>query len=434
MIDDGPVEAPFERIAGDAATPRGFAAGAATCGLKVSGNPDVALVASDRDASAAGVFTRNAFAAAPVRLCRAALAASGGRARAVVANSGCANAATGPAGDEAARAMQDAAAAAVGCSPEHVLVLSTGVIGQPLDVERVRRGIAMAAGALDARGGGPAAAEAIMTTDTRPKTAARRVRLAGGEVLLGGMAKGAGMIHPDMATLLAVVTSDAARAPADLAADLRAAADASFNRISIDGDTSTNDSLIALANGASGVAVDAGSAADVAAWRAALTDLCRDLAQQIVRDGEGVTKFVAIEVAGAADDADAHRVASAVATSPLVKTAFAGGDPNWGRILAAAGRSGARVDPERTSLAFAPGAGDGTSAVDGTSRGEGAGPALALVAGGLPTDYDEDAAAAILAGDAFRVLLDLGLGEGAATVWTGDLTAEYVRINADYRT
>jgi len=409
----------FDRIPGGVATPRGFWAGAATCGLKPSGNPDVALVASDRLASAAGVFTRSAFAAAPVRLDRATLAASGGRARAVVANSGNANAATGPDGDAAARAMQAAAAAAVGCAPEHVLVLSTGVIGQPLDVAKIARGIAAAGEALGA-GGGPSAAEAIMTTDTHPKTAARRVRLSGGNVVLGGMAKGAGMIHPDMATLLAVVTSDVAREPAALAADLALAADASFNRISIDGDTSTNDSVIALANSASGVAV--ATEGDVALWRGALVDLCLDLAHQIVRDGEGVTRFVAIQVSGAASDAEAHRVANAVATSPLVKTAFAGGDPNWGRILAAAGRSGARIEPERTSLAFAPGADDGD------------GPALALVEGGLPTGYDERAAEAILAGDAFRVLLDLGLGAGAATVWTGDLTAEYVRINADYRT
>jgi len=365
-----------------------------------------------------------------------------------VANSGCANAATGPAGDAAARAMQAAAAEAVGCAPEHVLVLSTGVIGRMLDVERVQRGIATAADALRAGSGGAgggrvglAAAEAIMTTDTRPKTAARRVRLPGGEVLLGGMAKGAGMIHPDMATLLAVVTSDAVRAPADLAADLAIAADASFNRISVDGDTSTNDSLIVLASGASGVAVDAGSAADVAAWRAALTDLCLDLAHQIVRDGEGVTKFVAIEVTGAADDAEARRVASAVATSALVKTAFAGGDPNWGRILAAAGRTGARIEPGRVRLAFRAGdggeEGGGDVADAAMARIEvsvASTVEVAVVEGGLPTDYDEGAAEAILAGDAFRVLLDLGLGEGTAKVWTGDLTAEYVRINADYRT
>jgi glutamate N-acetyltransferase/amino-acid N-acetyltransferase len=412
---------------GDVTTPRGFRAAAATGGLKASGAPDIALVVSDLESSAAGVFTQNAFAAAPVRLDRATLRASGGRARAVIANSGNANAVTGPAGDAAAAAMQRAAASALACPDEHVLVLSTGIIGVPLDVAKVERGIALASNALSANGG-PAAARAIMTTDTRPKTAARRVRLSGGDVLVGGMAKGAGMIHPDMATMLAVVTTDLDRAPIALAADLAAAVDVSFNRISIDGDTSTNDSVILLANGASGVAVSDPHADphadDVATWRAALVDLCQDLARQIVRDGEGVRKLAVIVVAGAADDADARRVANAIATSPLVKTAFAGGDPNWGRIVAAAGRSGAAVDPARVTLTFAPGEHDV----------EGAAAPVRLLANGLPTGFDEAAAAAILAGDAFRVRLDLGLGDGAATVWTGDLTEEYVRINADYRT
>lgn len=466
----GPRPAPaaggVERLDGGVTTPRGFRAAAATCGLKASGAPDIALVVSDVEASAAGVFTQNVFAAAPVRLDRATLRASGGRARAVVANSGNANAVTGPAGDAAAAAMQRAAAAALACSPEHVLVLSTGIIGVPLDVAKVELGIASAYDALagdappgDARSddartsdapssvGGSAAARAILTTDTRPKTAARRVRLSGGDVLVGGMAKGAGMIHPDMATMLAVLTTDLDRAPADLAADLAAAVDVSFNRISIDGDTSTNDSVILLANGASGVVVaeadaEAGAANDAetgddgdaevaviagddrATWRTALVDLCQDLARQIVRDGEGVRRLAVITVAGAADDGDARRVANAIATSLLVKTAFAGGDPNWGRIVAAAGRAGVAVDPARVSLTLAPGEHD----VDGAST------AVTVLAHGLPTGFDETAAAALLADNAFRVLLDLGLGDGVATVWTGDLTEEYVRINADYRT
>lgn len=416
--DDG---ADASAVDGGPTAARGFAASAATCGLKASGTPDIALVVSDGEASAAGVFTRSAFAAAPVRLDRATLAAGGGRVRAVVANSGNANAVTGRPGDDAARAMQSAAAAAVGCAADRVLVLSTGVIGVPLDVGKVERGVRDAAARL-APDGGPAAARAIMTTDTRPKTAALAVRLSGGTIVVGGMAKGAGMIHPDMATMLAVVTTDLDRAPADLDADLRLAADASFNRISVDGDTSTNDSLIVLANGASGVALGAAAAAaDVAVWRAALVTVCQDLARQIVRDGEGVRRLAVIEVVGAADDAAAHRVANTIATSPLVKTAFAGGDPNWGRIVAAAGRSGVAVDPERVGLAFAPGeAGDGAPVV--------------VLRAGLPTEFDEAAAAAILGGDAFRVRLDLGLGPGAATVWTGDLTEDYIRINADYRT
>jgi len=438
----------FVHLDGDVTTPLGFRAAAATCGLKASGAPDIALVVSDVEASAAGVFTQNAFAAAPVRLDRATLLASGGRARAVIANSGNANAVTGPAGDAAAAAMQRAAASALACPPEHVLVLSTGVIGVPLDVARVERGIALAGDALtnDAQSGharsgegGSAAARAIMTTDTRPKTAARRVRLSGGDVLVGGMAKGAGMIHPDMATMLAVLTTDLDRAPADLAADLAAAVNVSFNRISIDGDTSTNDSVILLANGASGVvvaeadteagedadaAIDVVTAADVVTWRAALVDLCQDLARQIVRDGEGVRKLAVIVVTGAADDDGARRVANAIATSPLVKTAFAGGDPNWGRIVAAAGRAGVAVDPARVSLSFAPGERDVEAAPGRVS----------ILANGLPTAFDDAAAAAILSGDAFRVVLELGIGDGTATVWTGDLTEEYVRINADYRT
>ncbi|MEO8082413.1 MAG: bifunctional glutamate N-acetyltransferase/amino-acid acetyltransferase ArgJ [Ardenticatenales bacterium] len=408
-------------VDGDVTTPAGFRAAGATAGLKASGAPDIALVVSDRDASAAGVFTRNAFAAAPVRLDRAALASSGGWARVIVANSGNANAVTGPAGDAAAAAMQRAAAEAVGCPPDRALVLSTGVIGVPLDVAKVQRGIAAAHAGL-AADGGAAAARAILTTDTRTKTAARRVRLSGGDITIGGMAKGAGMIHPDMATMLAVLSSDVARAPEDLAADLRAAVDVSFNRISIDGDTSTNDSVLLLANGAAGVGI--ATAGDADTWAMALVDICQDLARQIVRDGEGVRKLAVITVAGAADDQDARRVANTIATSPLVKTAFAGGDPNWGRIVAAAGRAGATVDAARVALSFAAGERD----VAGSAA------PLVVLANGLPTGYDEAAAAAILSGDTFRVRLDLGLGDGAATVWTGDLTAEYVRINADYRT
>ena len=424
----GPGPLGHDVVDGGTTAARGFRAAAATGGLKASGAPDIALLVSDAEASAAGVFTRSAFAAAPVRLDRATLAASGGRARAVVANSGCANAVTGAPGDDAARAMQAAAAAAVGCAPDRVLVLSTGVIGVPLDVAKVERGVRDAARRL-APDGGAAAAHAILTTDTRPKTAARTVRLSGGIVVVGGMAKGAGMIHPDMATMLAVVTTDLVRAPDDLADDLRAAVAGSFNRISIDGDSSTNDSVLMLANGASGVRVDAAGgddrAADVAAWRAALLDLCQDLARQIVRDGEGVRRLAVIEVVGAADDAAAHRVANTIATSPLVKTAFAGGDPNWGRIVAAAGRSGVAIDPARVGLSFAPGEGAaGERPVDG----------LVVLRDGLPVAFDDAAAGAILGGETFTVRLDLGAGAGVATVWTGDLTEDYIRINADYRT
>lgn len=403
---------------GSVTSPSGFRAAGVSCGLKAEGALDLGLLSSEAVCDAAGVFTRNRVVAAPVELDRASLEASGGRAVGVVANSGNANACTGEPGRAAARLMQARGAAELGCAPEEILVLSTGVIGVPLDAPRVGAGIAAAAAALRP-GGGRELAEAIMTTDTRPKHLAARVVLSGGVVTIGGVAKGSGMIHPDMATMLGLITTDASLPEGAARAWLREAVDASFHRITVDGDTSTNDSVLLLANGASGVAVDAEE--DARAFRGALALLCRELAWMIVRDGEGVRRFVTIEVRGAATDEDARAVARTVATSPLVKTAFAGGDPNWGRIVAAAGRAGAALQPERLALRIGP----GVSAADG--------PALTLVEAGGPTDYPEPAAAAIFGRDAFRVELDLGLGEGEATIWTGDLTADYVRINADYR-
>jgi glutamate N-acetyltransferase/amino-acid N-acetyltransferase len=373
------------------------------------------LVAADRDCAAAGVFTRNRVAAAPVLLDRATLAAGRAALRGVLINAGNANACTGEPGLADAREMQRLAAAALGTRPEQLLVMSTGVIGVPLPMTRVAAGVAALAPLLSA-GGGLAAAEAIMTTDTRPKRAAVVVDLPDGQVTIGGMAKGAGMIHPDMATLLGVLTTDAVVAPDVLDSSLREAVAASFNAISIDGDTSTNDSIILFANGAVGVAVADDESR--ARFAAALTDLCVQLAQMIVRDGEGATRFVTLVVSGAASTVDARRVADTIATSPLVKTAFAGGDPNWGRIMMAAGRSGAALDPARLALSvIAPGA-----------------PPLQLVRGGTPTGYAEADAAAVFAQPEFTVHLDLGLGDGAATLWTTDLSHEYVSINADYRT
>lgn len=400
---------------GNVTTPLGFAAGAVAAGIKQSGRPDLVMVASDRDCAAAGVFTRNQVAAAPVLLDRETLMANAAAIRGVVINAGNANACTGEPGLAAAREMQHLAAAATGVQPAQFLVMSTGVIGQPLPMDRVRAGISAAAGALSVNGG-PAAAEAIMTTDTRPKRAAVEVDLPGGRVTIGGMAKGAGMIHPDMATLLGIITTDAFVSPADLDILLRRAVDASFNAISIDGDTSTNDTVLLLANGASGVIVN--DQVSSGRFAAALVDLCVQLAQMIVRDGEGVTKFVTVRVTGAATSGDARLVANAIATSPLVKTAFAGGDPNWGRIMMATGRSGATLDQRR--LALWVGRPDAVP--------------LQLVRDGTPTDYAEADAAAVFAGPEFVVQVDLGIGDGAATIWTTDLTHEYVTINADYRT
>ena len=400
---------------GSVTTSRGFVAAAVAAGIKQSGRPDLVLVVSDRDCAAAGVFTRNRVPAAPVVLDRATLAANRASLRGVLINAGNANACTGEPGLADAREMQRLAAAATGARPEQFLIMSTGVIGVPLPMARVRDGVAALAPLL-AADGGPAAAEAIMTTDTRPKRAAVAVDLPGGRVTIGGMAKGAGMIHPDMATLLGVLTTDAAVAPALLDELLREAVAASFNAISIDGDTSTNDTVLLFANGASGVAVtdDAGRAR----FAAALTEVCVQLAQMIVRDGEGATRFVTLHVTGAESDADARRAADTIATSPLVKTAFAGGDPNWGRIIMATGRSGAALDPARLALWIA---------------APGAAP-LQLVSGGTPTGYAEADAAAVFAQPEFTVHLDLGLGEGAATLWTTDLSHDYVTINADYRT
>jgi glutamate N-acetyltransferase / amino-acid N-acetyltransferase len=404
-------------------SPLGFSFAGVACGLKKTGDPDLALIASDRPCAAAATFTRNRFPAAPVLYDRALLAENAGGLRAVAINAGVANACTGTPGLDDAAAMARAAEQALRLPARSCVVMSTGVIGPRLPMEKIAAGIQAAAAAL-AGEGWEAAARAIMTTDTRPKTAFRR---AGGCTLFG-MAKGAGMIHPDMATMLSVVVTDAvvtdaAVAPDALGAMLRTAVDASFNCISVDGDTSTNDTVLVLANGAAG-AVDPG------AFAAALTELCADLAQQIVRDGEGATKFITIRVDGAASDADARLAAKAVANSPLVKTAFYGGDANWGRILAAVGYSGAAVDPARAGLWIAA----GTGADPTPASGDHPGSPLQLVGGGQPLDYAESAAGAIFAGTEIAVTVDLGLGAGQATVWTCDLSHEYVSINGHYRT
>ncbi len=400
---------------GSVTTPDGFTTGVATCGLKESGRPDLMLLHSERDCTVAGMFTRNQVVGAPVTLNRETLAANSERVRAIATNSGIANACTGAPGLQNARRMQSLVATALRCRPEQVLVLSTGVIGVQLPMAKISAGLTAAA-ADRQPDGGPAAARAIMTTDTRPKHLAVRFELPDGNVTIGGIAKGSGMIHPNMATMLAFLTTDAVVPAKSLRALLKSAVDKSFNRISIDGDTSTSDTVLLLANGVSGLSCSRGAAR--AAFSAALTHLATGLAHLVVRDGEGVTKFVSIRVSGARTKADAHRVANTIATSPLVKTAFAGSDPNWGRIIAAAGRAGVRFDLQRTALWI------------GASERE----TLQLVARGTPCDYQESDAAQIFAGSDFSVHLDLGCGGGETTVWTGDLTPEYVSINADYRT
>jgi len=384
---------------------RGFGAAGVACGLKQTGALDLALVVSDSACAGAGMFTTNRVKAAPVLYDQATLARNQNALRAVVANSGCANACTGADGMADARAMANATAHALDCRADQVLVLSTGVIGQRLDLARVRTGITQAAQSLSA-GGGADAARAIMTTDTRPKVYALRST----HYAIGGMAKGAGMIHPNMATLLSVITTDAKIAPALLDRALRAAVGVSFNRISVDGDMSTNDTVLVLANGASGYGI---GELELGAFTDMLTQVAINLAKQLARDGEGATKFVEIAVTGARDEADAARVAKSVANSPLVKTALYGGDANWGRVVCAAGYSGVAVEPAKMALWF----GD-----------------VNVFANGAPTSFDEaDSTRAISGKDVF-IRLDLGLGHARATVWTCDLSHDYVTINGKYRT
>lgn len=400
---------------GTVTTPSGFRAAALAAHIKYADRLDLAVIVSDDECTAAGVFTKNQVTAAPVIVDKETLAMGNGRIRAIIANAGNANACTGQPGLNNARASQRIAATNLGCEPDQVLVLSTGVIGVQLPMDRLQAGIEAAANQLSVDSG-TAVAQAIMTTDTHPKHLAVQVELSGGTVTIGGMAKGSGMIHPNMATLLGVLTTDALVAPERLDEMLKTAVNSSFNRISIDGDTSTNDTILLLANGSSGVALTDPSS--LSRFEDGLTFLCQELAKMIVRDGEGVTKFVEVQVSGAASEADALKIAATIATSPLVKTAFAGSDANWGRILMAAGRAGVQFDQALVALWI------GVTKTD----------ELQLVNRGTPTDYLEVDAARIFAQPTFMIRLDLGMGTAADTVWTCDLTHEYVSINADYRT
>lgn len=386
---------------------RGFTAGAAKAGVK-TGRPerlDVALIVSDRPCTAAGLFTTNQVIAAPCVVSRRHLA--DGALRAIIVNSGNANACTGEQGERDAVAMAEAAAHRLGVAPDQIAVASTGVIGVPLPAGLIATAVATIRTTV---AGWDDTSRAIMTTDTRPKVTETAVRLAGGEVRLGGIAKGAGMIHPDMATLLAFVTTDAAIDTVTLSAVLKEAARDSFNSISVDGDTSTNDTLLLLANGASGVTV---TPADRTTFAEAVRGVCAELARMVVADGEGATKIFEVKVTGAATAAEARLAARTITNSNLVKTAIHGADPNWGRILAAAGRSGARVEAGRATVRV----GDVT-----------------VYEVGAPRKVDLEAVRRIFSAPAIEILLDLGLGTGTATAWGSDLSAEYVRINAEYTT
>ena len=400
----------------------GMRAAGIHCGIKADGVLDLALIVSDQPCSAAGVFTMNQVKAAPVVYDQAILARNAGGARAVVINSGNANAVTGEQGMADTQRTAVLTAEALGCAPDDVWVMSTGVIGQMLDMDKIGAGITKAIAALSTDGGHDAA-RAIMTTDTKSKEAGLQVSLSGGDVMIAGMSKGSGMIHPNMATMLSVIATDAAVPPNILDGILRYAVDRSFNCITVDGDTSTNDTVLLLANGAAGATIDDTLSADYVALRDAVTEVATALAQKIVRDGEGANKFVSIRVRGAKSAEDAKAVAKSVAHSPLVKTAMYGEDANWGRILCATGYSGVDLDPTRIGLWLAAGGSDTTEL-----------PALQLVKDGQPHHIDEEIAAKILAHTDVDLTIDLGEGKVEATVWTCDLSHDYVSINADYRT
>lgn len=387
--------------------PIGFRASGVACGLKPEGR-DLALIASDRPAEAAGVFTTNRVQAAPIQLNREHLADSS--AQAIVVNSGNANACTGEQGLADARQTVRDVARELNVAPETVLVNSTGVIGVPLPMDKIRSGIPVAVRDLREDGWADAAA-AIMTTDTVPKMASVRMRLDGRTVTVCGIAKGAGMIAPDMATMLGFVATDARIDPEQLKKCLRDAVDRSFNCITVDGDTSTNDTVLLLANGAAGE--PALSRGEVMLFQAGLNAVCVSLARQIARDGEGATKLITIRVDGAASTADARTVGLSVGNSKLVKTAVFGRDPNWGRILCAIGYAGVPVDPDEISVSMT------GIPIYGQGRG-------------LPFDTD-DAIRALSASD-IDIEINLGQGSRSATIYTCDLTYDYVRINAEYTT
>ncbi|HKV23102.1 MAG TPA: bifunctional glutamate N-acetyltransferase/amino-acid acetyltransferase ArgJ [Candidatus Acidoferrum sp.] len=398
----------------ESSLPRGFRFAATACGLKKTGALDLAVISSDAPASAAAVFTQNLVVAAPVVISREHLRASKGRMRAIVVNAGNANCATGKAGDAAAHRTVAEASKRLRCAPQEILVCSTGVIGVPLPVEKILRALPKLAG--NRRPSARSFAElslAICTTDTRPKTAAASFSMGGKRVHLVGCAKGAGMIHPNLATTLAFVFTDAAIAPSLLQSTLRDVASRTFNSISIDGDSSTNDTLAVFANAAAGAASIRAATPAHRAFSAALEDVCRSLALQIVADGEGAQRVIEIEVRGAKSESAAKKIAATIATSPLVKTAFAGGDPNWGRVFAAAGRAGVPFDPSRVDITMAN---------------------VPVLRRGQPVPFNERAASNRLLAEHVPIVLHLHAGSAVARYWTCDLTAEYVRINASYRT
>ncbi|MHB8684301.1 MAG: bifunctional glutamate N-acetyltransferase/amino-acid acetyltransferase ArgJ [Dehalococcoidia bacterium] len=409
-MDAAPAATAITIIEGGSVTsPRGFRAGAVYAGIKTAGEGklDVALLASDRPCAAAAMFTRSSVKGAPVLVSQEHL--RDGHARAIVVNAGISNVAMGETGMANAREMCALAGAKLGVAPEDVLVGSTGVIGRPLPMEKVRDGIARIELRED---GGHAFARAIMTTDTRPKTLAARFTCNGRDYAMSAVAKGSGMIHPDMATMFCFLTTDAPVEPGFLRDALRDAVDDSLNMISVDNDTSTSDTTAILANGAAGGDTIEASHACGGAFAAALREVCIAVARMLARDGEGAEKLIEVRVEGAATKADARAAARTISASPLVKTAVHGNDPNWGRLLMAAGRSGARIDLARAR-----------AWLGGTQ-----------VFAGEPLAYDEQAASGELRREEVLLRIDLGCGGETATAWGCDMTPEYVHINSDYTT
>ena len=399
--------------------PRGFRFAAAKAGLKASGRTDFALIVADSPASAAAAFTANRVTAAPLIVDKEHLRATGNRVRGVAINAGNANCAAGQAGLDAARATCAAAAKLFGCPAAEVFPSSTGIIGVPLPAEKLVAAMPAMAASMGAEFDHfEDFSQAILTTDTIEKTAFAHLDVAGPdgtkrEVRIAAACKGSGMIHPQLiphATMLVYILTDGAVEPAVLDGYLRQAIEVSFNRISVDGDTSTNDTVLLLASGASGAAVTA----DNPEFAGALTSVCTSLARQIVADGEGITHVVELHIEGAANDAEALQVAKAIAHSPLVKTAWAGADPNWGRLIAAIGYSGAQIDPDRIDVSF--------------------GDLPVCRNGGRAPEFDEAAAHAYIAKPEFSIAIELHQGQGSCVFWTTDLTVEYIHINADYST
>jgi len=398
-------------IEGGVTAPRGFRASGVEAGIKYANRKDVALLVSDAPSTAAAVFTTNQVAAAPVQLDREHV--QSGKAQAVLINSGCANACTGETGMQNARAMAAAAAEALGIDDKLVLVCSTGVIGVNLPMDRIVAGAKMAAKALSTKGGADAA-RAIMTTDTQDKQVATRLTIDGREVTIGGMCKGSGMIEPLMATMLGFLTTDAAVDAQSLDLALRCVVDTSFNRVVVDGDRSTNDTVIIMANGAAGNCPLDQSHPQWNAFLAALNGVATELAKKMVMDGEGATKFVTVVVKGARTNKDAQLAARAISKSALVKTSWFGMDPNWGRVIAAAGYSGAEVDDQKAQIWY--------------------GDVCAYDCGRVADENDLARLKAVMRGRAFSVTVNLNMGVGEDVIYTCDFSVDYVKINADYTT